>query len=226
MLAADQIRAGHARTILAGGFESMTNAPYLLPKARGGYRYGHGEIYDHMLYDGLQSPWDGRAMGVFADQTAAKYGYTREQQDAFGIESVRRAQRAVKDGDFAAEIAPVTVKTRKGEAAGRAGRNAVFDRRREGRRAQAGLRQGRHGDRGLLLVDFRRRRGHDRHDRALRHASKGSFRLRGSSPTAATRRRPSGLRPRRDRRSARSSIARAGKPAQSTSTRSTRPLPA
>ena len=116
MLAADQIRAGHARTILAGGFESMTNAPYLLPKARGGYRYGHGEIYDHMLYDGLQSPWDGRAMGVFADQTAAKYGYTRDQQDAFGIESVRRAQRAVKDGDFAAEIAAVSVKTRKGEA--------------------------------------------------------------------------------------------------------------
>ena len=115
MLAADQIRAGSARTVLAGGFESMTNAPYLLPKARVGYRYGHGEIFDHMLYDGLQSPWDGRAMGTFADQTAVKYGYTREQQDAFGAESVRRAQRAVREGDFGAEIAPVKVATRKGD---------------------------------------------------------------------------------------------------------------
>ena len=115
MLAADQIRAGSARTVLAGGFESMTNAPYLLPKARVGYRYGHGEIFDHMLYDGLQSPWDGRAMGTFADQTAVKYGYTREQQNAFGAESVRRAQRAVREGDFAAEIAPVKFTTRKGD---------------------------------------------------------------------------------------------------------------
>ena len=115
MLAADQIRAGNARTVLAGGFESMTNAPYLLPKARAGFRYGHGEILDHMLYDGLQSPWDGQVMGTFADQTSRKYGYTREQQDAFGVESVRRAQRAVKEGDFAAEIAAVTVKSRKGE---------------------------------------------------------------------------------------------------------------
>ena len=73
----------------------MTNAPYLLPKARGGYRMGHGEIIDHMFYDGLQSPWDGKAMGCFADATAEKYGFTREQQDAFAAESVRRAQRAV-----------------------------------------------------------------------------------------------------------------------------------
>jgi acetyl-CoA C-acetyltransferase len=115
MLAADQIRAGSTRVVLAGGLESMTNAPYLLPKARGGYRMGHGEIYDHMFYDGLQSPWDGKAMGCFADATAAKYGFTREDQDAFAAESVRRAQRAVRDGDFAAEIAPVSVKTRKGE---------------------------------------------------------------------------------------------------------------
>jgi acetyl-CoA C-acetyltransferase len=115
MLAADQIRAGSAGIVLAGGIESMTNAPYLLTKARGGYRLGHGEIYDHMFYDGLQSPWDGKAMGCFADATAAKYGFTRADQDAFASESVRRAQRAVKEGDFVAEIAPVTVKTRKGE---------------------------------------------------------------------------------------------------------------
>lgn len=115
MMAADQIRAGSARVMLAGGLESMTNAPYLLLKARGGYRMGHGEIHDHMFYDGLQSPWDGKAMGCFADTTAAKYSFSRADQDAFAAESVRRAQRAVTAGDFTAEIAPVTVKTRKGE---------------------------------------------------------------------------------------------------------------
>jgi acetyl-CoA C-acetyltransferase len=115
MFAADMIQAGSGRVVLAGGLESMTNAPYLLPKARGGYRMGHGEILDHMFYDGLQSPWDGKAMGCFADATSAKYGFTRADQDAFAAESVRRAQRAVKNGDFAAEIAPATVKTRKGE---------------------------------------------------------------------------------------------------------------
>jgi len=115
MMAADQIRAGSARVILAGGLESMTNAPYLMLKARAGYRMGHAEIYDHMFYDGLQSPWDGKAMGCFADATSAKYGFTRADQDAFAAESVRRAQRASKDGEFVAEIAPVTVKTRKGD---------------------------------------------------------------------------------------------------------------
>jgi len=115
MLGADQIRAGSASAILAGGMESMTNAPYMLPKARGGYRMGHGEVLDHMFYDGLQSPWDGKAMGCFADVTAAKYGFSRADQDAFAAESVRRAQRASKEGDFVAEIAPVTIKTRKGE---------------------------------------------------------------------------------------------------------------
>ena len=115
MIGADQIRAGNATAVLAGGLESMTNAPYLLLKARGGYRMGHGELYDHMFYDGLQSPWDGKAMGCFADATSAKYGYTRADQDAFAAESVRRAQRAVRDGDFAAEIAHAVVKSRKGE---------------------------------------------------------------------------------------------------------------
>jgi len=101
--------------VLAGGLESMTNAPYLLLKARSGFRMGHGEIYDHMFYDGLQSPWDGKAMGCFADATSAKYGFTRADQDAFAAESVRRSQRAVQAGDFVAEIAPVIVKSRKGE---------------------------------------------------------------------------------------------------------------
>jgi acetyl-CoA C-acetyltransferase len=115
MLAADQIRAGEGGVLLAGGMESMSNAPYLLPKARAGYRMGHGEILDHMLYDGLQSPFDGKLMGCFADATAQKYHFTREAQDSFAAESVRRALRAQAEGDFDAEIAPLTVKTRKGE---------------------------------------------------------------------------------------------------------------
>jgi acetyl-CoA C-acetyltransferase len=115
MLAADQVRNGDATVALAGGLESMSNAPYMLLKARTGYRMGNGEIIDHMMYDGLTSPWDGQAMGCFADATADKYGFTRTMQDEFAAESVRRAQRAVRDGDFAAEVAPVTIRTRKGE---------------------------------------------------------------------------------------------------------------
>jgi acetyl-CoA C-acetyltransferase len=115
MMAADQIRAGSARIMLAGGLESMTNAPYLLPKARSGYRMGHGEVLDHMFKDGLQSPFDGKLMGVFADATAQKYNFSRADQDAFAAESVRRAQAAVESGAFASEVAAVTVKGRKGE---------------------------------------------------------------------------------------------------------------
>jgi acetyl-CoA C-acetyltransferase len=112
MMAADQIRAGTAQVVLAGGLESMSNAPYLLPKARSGYRMGHGEVLDHMFYDGLQSPWDGKLMGCFADATAARYQFSRAQQDAFATESVRRAQRAVEAGEFDAEVTPVTAKSR------------------------------------------------------------------------------------------------------------------
>jgi len=116
MSAADQLRAGSADIVLAGGMESMTNAPYLLPKARSGYRMGHGEVLDHMFYDGLQSPFDGKLMGCFADATAARYDFTRAAQDAFAAESVRRSLRAVESGEFEGEIAPVTVKSRKGES--------------------------------------------------------------------------------------------------------------
>jgi acetyl-CoA C-acetyltransferase len=115
MFAADQLAAGGADFIVAGGLESMTNAPYLLPKARSGYRMGHGEIIDHMFYDGLQSPWDGKLMGCFADATAAKYGFTRADQDAFAAESVRRAVAAVESGAFESEVTPVTITDRKGE---------------------------------------------------------------------------------------------------------------
>ena len=116
MLACDQILAGTAKVVVAGGIESMTNAPYLLPKARAGYRMGNQEVLDHMFYDGLQSPFDGKLMGCFAEATSEKYGFTRKAQDDFAAESVRRALAATGNGDFAAEIAAVTTKTRKGEA--------------------------------------------------------------------------------------------------------------
>ncbi len=115
MLAADQIRTGDIEIALAGGLESMSNAPHLLPKARAGLRMGNGELIDHMLYDGLTSPFDGQLMGCFAEATARKYGFTRAEQDAFAAESVARALRALRAGDFAAETAPVSVKGRKGE---------------------------------------------------------------------------------------------------------------
>ena len=115
MMAADQIRAGDVSIAVAGGLESMTNAPYLLPKARAGMRMGHGEILDHMFYDGLQSPFDGQLMGVFAENTAQKYSFSRADQDAFATESTQRALKAVGSGAFANEITPVTVKGRKGE---------------------------------------------------------------------------------------------------------------
>jgi acetyl-CoA C-acetyltransferase len=115
MMAADALRSGDIDLAVAGGLESMSNAPYLLPKARTGYRMGHGEVLDHMFYDGLQSPFDGQLMGCFAENTSQKYGFTREQQDAFASESVRRSLAAVAGGAFAGEIAAVTVKGRKGE---------------------------------------------------------------------------------------------------------------
>ena len=114
-MGADLIRAGGASVVLAGGMESMSNAPYLLPKARGGYRMGHQEILDHMFYDGLQNPYDGQMMGFFGEATAKRYGFTRAEQDGFAIESVRRALAAIEAGAFRDEIAPLTVKSRAGE---------------------------------------------------------------------------------------------------------------
>jgi len=115
MLGHDLLKAESAAIVVAGGFESMSNAPYLLPKARSGYRMGHQEVIDHMFYDGLQDPWEGLMMGHYADATADKYKFSREDQDQFAIESVTRAQAAVADGTFADEISPVTIKTRKGD---------------------------------------------------------------------------------------------------------------
>ncbi len=116
MLAHDLLRAGTHDVMVAGGMESMTNAPYLMLKGRGGYRMGHDRIFDHMMLDGLEDAYQpGRSMGTFGEDCAAKYHFTREQQDAFAIESVTRAQHASRDGLFQAEIAPVTVKGRGGE---------------------------------------------------------------------------------------------------------------
>ncbi|MDA8453812.1 acetyl-CoA C-acyltransferase [Acidovorax sp. GBBC 3334] len=116
MFAHDMLLAGSHEVIVAGGMESMTNAPYLLQKGRGGYRLGHDRIFDHMMLDGLEDAYEpGRSMGTFGEDCAAKYGFTREEQDAFAVASVQRAKAATDSGAFAAEIAPVTVKTRAGE---------------------------------------------------------------------------------------------------------------
>ena len=116
MQAADMIKAGSADIVVAGGMESMTNAPYLLPKAREGFRMGHGEIKDHMFLDGLEDAETGRLMGSFAQDMANERGYTREQMDDFAIRSLKRAQTAITEGYFKDEIVPVTVSSRKGEA--------------------------------------------------------------------------------------------------------------
>jgi acetyl-CoA C-acetyltransferase len=115
MLGHDAIKAGSSEIVLAGGMESMTNAPYLLPKARGGMRMGHGQALDHMFWDGLQSPYDQQMMGMFGEMCADKYEFTRVDQDGFAIASIERAQRAVHEGDFKEEIVPVTVTVRRQE---------------------------------------------------------------------------------------------------------------
>jgi len=117
MIAADQIALGHAGFVVAGGMESMSNAPYLLPKARGGYRLGHGEVKDHMFLDGLEDAYEHRLMGTYAEDAARHYQFTRAEQDAYATESLVRAKRAQGDGAFDAEIVAVTVKGRGGDVA-------------------------------------------------------------------------------------------------------------
>ena len=109
------IAAGDADIIIAGGMESMTNAPHMLPSHRGGFKYGHDVVKDHMAQDGLEDAYEKKAMGVFADMIAEEHQFTREQQDAYALETLARAQRATKDGDFKREITPVTIQTRKGD---------------------------------------------------------------------------------------------------------------
>jgi len=116
MMGHDLVRAGAANVVLTGGMESMSNSPYMLPKARSGYRMGHQEVLDHMFFDGLQNPYDGNMMGHFAEATAQKYGFTREQQDQFTTQSVSLAIQAMKNGSFDSEIVPVTVVNRRKES--------------------------------------------------------------------------------------------------------------
>ncbi len=116
MFAHDMLLAGSHEVMVAGGMESMTNAPHLLPKGRSGIRIGHDRIYDHMMLDGLEDAYEpGRAMGTFGEDCAAKYNFTRESQDAFAIASVERARTAIASGAFDAEITPVAIRTRAGE---------------------------------------------------------------------------------------------------------------
>jgi len=117
MLAHDLLLGGEERILVAGGMESMTNAPYLLPRARSGMRLGHGEVVDHMFLDGLEDAYDrGKLMGTFAEATAGRYGFSREAQDEFAIRSLTRAKKAIEEGIFKEEIVPVTIKGRKGDA--------------------------------------------------------------------------------------------------------------
>ncbi len=116
MVAHDQLLAGNGAVVVAGGMESMTNAPYLLPKMRGGARIGHGQVIDHMFLDGLEDAYDkGRLMGTFAEDCAEKYQFTREDQDEYALKSLANAVAAIESGAFASEVTPVTVKTRRGE---------------------------------------------------------------------------------------------------------------
>ena len=116
MLAHDLLLGGEERILVAGGMESMTNAPYLLPRARSGMRLGHGEVVDHMFLDGLEDAYDrGKLMGTFAEATAGRYGFSREAQDEFAIRSLTRAKKAIEEGIFKEEIVPVTIKGQKGD---------------------------------------------------------------------------------------------------------------
>ena len=115
MLAHDLLKAGTNSVMVAGGMESMSNAPHMLPKARSGYRFGHGQLLDHMAFDGLEDAYEGQAMGVYAEDCASRYDFTREQQDEFAITSTARAKQAIEDGSFSAEVVPVVIKSRKGE---------------------------------------------------------------------------------------------------------------
>ena len=162
MFAHDLLAAGTNDIMVAGGMESMTNAPYLMPKARAGYRMGHQQVLDHMFFDGLErTPTSkrGRLMGTFAEECAGKYQFTREEQDRFAIASLERAQKANKEGWFAWEITPIAIKAGKDEKfvendeqPFKANIDKIPD-------AQARVPQGRHGDRGQLVVDLRRRGG-------------------------------------------------------------------
>ena len=226
MLAHDLIAAGTNEIMVAGGMESMSNAPYLLPKARAGYRMGHQTVVDHMFLDGLEDAYDkGRLMGTFAEDCAGKYAFTREAQDAFALASLSRALAANNDGTFAWEIAPVTVAGPQGRRRHRERRAAGQGVARQDPDAEARVPQGRHRHGGEFELDLRRRGGAGadapldrrearpeaaRRDSRARDARAGAGAVHdgaGRCDREALRRRP------------------AGRPKTSTSSRSTRPSP-
>ena len=203
MLAHDALSAGSADIVVAGGFESMSNAPYLLPGARGGYRMGHREVVDHMFFDGLQDFAEGHMMGHYAEQTAQKYGFSRDEQDAFAIESGTRAQRSVEDGTFSNELAPVTIKGRRGDV-------TVSDDETPGK------------------VDLKRNpelKPAFAKDGTVTAASSSPSRWPASSDIRALPRNRRGSRPRRSTPSKRCTSASAGARTTSNFTRSTKRLP-
>ena len=218
--------ARHTTSIVAGGMESMTNAPYLLPKMRSGARLGHAEVKDHMFLDGLEDAFDkGRLMGTFAEDTAQHYQFTREAQDAFAVESLKRAKTANEDGSFAKEIVPVTVKGRSGEHGGGRDEQPFTADPDQDPQAQARIPRGRHGHGGQLQLDLGRRGG-PRADARERGQAAQARSLSPASPALpASPRRPPGSPPRRSAPSRSCWSRSAGLLATSVSTRSTRPLP-
>ena len=159
MLAGDQILAGSARIMVAGGLESMTNAPYLLPKARAGYRMGHQEVLDHMFTDGLQSPWDGQLMGCFAEATSSKYDFSRQAQDDFARESLTPRPGGDRERRLRGRDRAGHRQDPQGRSGDRQGRDAGHHRRVEDSHAEARVPQGRVGHGREFGEHFRRRRG-------------------------------------------------------------------
>ena len=155
MLGHDLIAAGSAKVVVTGGMESMSNAPYLMPKARSGYRMGHQEVLDHMFFDGLQNPYDGNMMGHFAELTADKYAFSREDQDAFAVESVTRARDAATRS-LRERNRPVTVRTRKGKTIVTEDEGPRVARHRENSNSATCIQKRRHRDRRKFILNIGR----------------------------------------------------------------------
>ena len=225
MLGHDLIRAGSAGIVVAGGLESMTNAPYLLPGARAGYRMGHQEILDHMFFDGLQDPYEGKMMGHFAEQTARKYGFGRKAQDEFAIESVTRAQAALANGAFDAEVAPVTISTRKGESLVASDETPGTVNIERIPRLKRRVRRRWHRDCGELVLDLGRRGRNGADVGAGSRSARHRARSLASPATRARHSSPRGSRRRRYPRSHACTKASAGARRMSTCTKLTRLSP-
>ena len=203
MLGHDLIKAGSATVVVAGGMESMTNAPHMV-SARTGIRYGEAKLVDHMAWDGLTNPYDGQSMGVFAEACADKYNFTREEQDAFAIESVKRAQAAIASGAFAEEIVPVKVAGRKGEVEYATDEQPGKSDTGKDSDAASGIPQGRNGHRRQFVEHLRWRCGHGAAERRRRKESADSRHWRASSHMPPIHRNRNGSLPLPSPRSKRS----------------------